>query len=386
MTRMAIQNASSLAATRASVPALLTATTVGTFLEEREGYFQEVLPESSGMTARQFATMMTIAISRLEPDVRKKVLTCRPETILNSGIEAAQFGWRLGGSAPDAFLIPFGDACTLMPSYPGLLKLARNSGEFKAIEAVAVYAKDVFRVRRTPLVEILHEPCFGDDRGEMILAYAFTLGHDGTILGFEAMNKTDIAKAQQQSKSPGSAAWKNWKDQMWLRSVLKRLLKRQPRSAALVKALEIDDREFAAVALDSPQEHATTTAGRLKARLQPTPTTPSAAIEATHTQAEDASQDVPESLTCYQRIALARDSLHVEFQDIYRHLRERAERDGHATQPVPTTQSELLKLVEAIDGERPGWLDGALQNFAEERERDADELAGLPEREPGSDG
>ena len=228
---------------QAGPPARQTVTSLATWLGGYAEYIADALPRSVDMTPQQFIDVAMLAIRRMDADVRTKILACSQDSILFAIQEAASFGFRIGGSMAEGYLIPYGQECQFQPDYKGLLKLARRSGAFQVIEAVEVYEKDLFHVFRDPEPRIRHEPSLDPDPGPMVRVYAYAVLQNGHMV-FEHMSRADIEKVRQASKAPNSPAWKNWYGQMGCKAVLKRLLKRQERSIELTRAIEADDREY----------------------------------------------------------------------------------------------------------------------------------------------
>jgi phage RecT family recombinase len=93
-----------------------------------------------------------------------------PESFLGALLTASQLGLEPGPTG-EAYLVPYGNVCTFIPGYRGLIKLARNSGQLRDIWAEVVYSNDTFRYSLGLHRDLVHEPASGP-RGEPIYVYA----------------------------------------------------------------------------------------------------------------------------------------------------------------------------------------------------------------------
>ena len=72
------------------------------------------------------------------------LLKCDARSIAGCLVQAAILGLEPSTVLGEAYLIPFGKTCQLIPGWKGLLKLVRNSGELLMVNAQEVRAKDTF--------------------------------------------------------------------------------------------------------------------------------------------------------------------------------------------------------------------------------------------------
>lgn len=86
-----------------------------------------------------------------------KLADCTPESVLIALTTCAQFGLIPSGPRGDAYLIPYGNTCTLILGYKGLHRLARNTGEVLKAESFAVYDGERFEVTGGFDARIVHE-------------------------------------------------------------------------------------------------------------------------------------------------------------------------------------------------------------------------------------
>jgi recombination protein RecT len=115
--------------------------------------------------------LLRIAMTALTKN--PKLLACDQRTLLLAVMAAAQCGLEPNSYAQEAYLIPYGKEVQFMPSYRGLMKLARQSGQIASIEAHVVYRNESFSVSYGLEPSLKHEVIIDDaERGDFRLVYA----------------------------------------------------------------------------------------------------------------------------------------------------------------------------------------------------------------------
>ena len=137
-----------------------------------------------------------------------------------------------------------------MPMVAGLLKMMRQSGEVAWVDAHVVRAGDHFQYRPGIDETPIFEPDWFGERGDVIGAYAIARLKSGEIVPPEIMNRQQIEAVRAVSRSKDKGPWVDWFDQMALKTVLRRYMKRLPTSTDVLDAFESD--ETMAVAVDQP--------------------------------------------------------------------------------------------------------------------------------------
>jgi recombination protein RecT len=133
-----------------------------------------------------------------------------------------------------------------MPMIAGLLKMMRQSGEVAWVDAQVVHEKDGFQYRPGLDETPIFEPNWFGDRGAVIGVYAVAKLKSGETVPPEIMSMKDIEKIRKASRSPERGPWADWFEEMALKSVLRRLLKRLPTSTDKVMGIIDSDTEMAA--------------------------------------------------------------------------------------------------------------------------------------------
>jgi recombination protein RecT len=169
---------------------------------------------------------VVMTVVQQNPDL----LTADRRSLLGACIKCASDGLIPDGR--EAAIVVFKGKPQYMPMIVGLLKRARNSGDLAGVTAQVVYSKDEF-VQQPDDFErpITHRPPpLGQDRGTPIGAYAQAKLKDGTIVA-EVMSKAEIDKVRAVSRASGNGPWVSWTEEMWKKTVFRRLSKWLPMDA-----------------------------------------------------------------------------------------------------------------------------------------------------------
>lgn len=182
-----------------------------------------------------WVALQKAAIDGLMPDGREGALVIFNEEVDEDGNPVSS-----GGSREKNVV--------WMPMYQGLLKLARNTGEVTTVRARLIYEGESFTMTDIDGVQSYkHErrlgPDFDDSDGKIVAAYAVINFKDGSW-DMEPMSRRQIdrVRAVSRAKSP-KAPWQQWYGQMALKTVLRQLLKRQPKQSVnrIEAALDRDE-------------------------------------------------------------------------------------------------------------------------------------------------
>lgn len=182
---------------------------------------------------------------------------CEPASVFAAVVMASQLGLE-PGLMGQAYLIPFNKKvkrngreewikeCQLIPGYQGLVDLARRSGRIRSLEAHVVYEHDTFECAFGIEPRLVHVPKWDGDRGRMRLAYAVAHLADGGV-HVEVMARSEIERIRDRSQNVQNAKkwnkvtpWDTDEEQMWIKTVLRRICKFLPKSVELVSALALD--------------------------------------------------------------------------------------------------------------------------------------------------
>lgn len=132
--------------------------------------------------------------------------------------------------------------------YRGLIKLAKQSGKIKKINAREVRKNDFFDILQGSREELVHKPLLFGDPGSPIAYYSVVTMNDGDT-DFERMTIDEVHGIRDRSD-----AWRAFKDgkikltpwatdegEMAKKTVIRRLCKRVEQSPELAEAIRIED-------------------------------------------------------------------------------------------------------------------------------------------------
>lgn len=204
--------------------------------------FKAALP--AHVTPEKFTRVVMTAVNS-NPDLRQadraslfgSVVKLAQDGLLPDGREAALVIFNTKDRATNGWV----KKVQAMPMVSGLLKMMRQSGEVAWVDAQIVHANDSFQYRPGLDDMPIFEPNWFGERGEIIGAYAIARLKSGEIVPPEIMNRDQIEKVRNVSRSKDRGPWVDWFDQMALKTVLRRYLKRLPTSTDLMDMLDRDE-------------------------------------------------------------------------------------------------------------------------------------------------
>ena len=169
-----------------------------------------------------------------------KLMTCRANTVLGALMTCAQLGLE-PGPLGEAYLVPYGDVCTFLPGYRGLVKLAWNSGQIKHIDADVVYEDDLFDYEKGTSPFLRHKPARGERNTVNGATHAYAVvsttngGSSFVVLSVEEVER--IRRTYSKSGHKNDNPWQTEWSEMAKKTALRRLSKIMPLSAGVNLAL-----------------------------------------------------------------------------------------------------------------------------------------------------
>jgi recombination protein RecT len=226
------------------------------FLEKHINAIEAVA--SATLTPERMVRLVCAAASRDE-----KLASCTPMSILRSLAQAASMGLEPFDGRNEVHLVPRWNKkikprgameATCLIGYPGLIRLATETGKVRNVEARVVYQSDEFVVDFGDTPRIVHKPTWQKDRGPIIAFYAVAFLPDGSKT-FDVMPMHEVEAIRDRSKEPEAfSPWKTDFVEMGRKTAVRRLAKYLPKSAAFVKALELQAKTEAGEYLDAESE------------------------------------------------------------------------------------------------------------------------------------
>lgn len=214
---------------------------------------ERALPNAlvSGLSADR---MVRLAITMLRRN--EALQKCTPLSVMSCVVEIAQLGLEPEGVLGHAYMVPFGDQCTLIVGYRGFMHLMYQSGIVTEVSAEIVRKGDKFqRVLGTErqLVHIPESIPEKDEEKNWLGAYAVARFLGSATPAFEYLEKTKIYQARARSagyrnylKNGKSSPWITDAEEMWKKTPIRRLAKRMPTSTSdkrpqLLRAVMLDE-------------------------------------------------------------------------------------------------------------------------------------------------
>ena len=228
-----------------NLPAINKAANIRGLLEKSRRQLEMALPKH--LTADRLLRVAMTSIQRTP-----KLLDCTQQSLLACIMTCAQLGLEPDQFLGQAYLVPFGTVCTLIPGYRGYIALARRSGEVQSVSAQAVYDKDHFILQYgidEKLEHIPYEPSekeldAKEPRGAFKGSYVIFKYKDGSY-SFDYMGKAEIDRIRKRSKAATDGPWVTDYAEMAKKTVIKRHAKLAPLSVEFQRAVALEDRAMA---------------------------------------------------------------------------------------------------------------------------------------------
>lgn len=188
------------------------------------------------LTQNDQRTEELISSAMLAVAEQPKLQRCDPRSILRAVMQAAIWGLRVN-HAGEAYLVPYGDQCTMMPGYRGLERVAQRAGYQLVTATIHEEEAKLMKMSRVPMhLEIPAMPYKAvSDRGAFMgTVCAAFMG--GRLYDFEWTSAEDIDRAKQSTD-----AWKKWPEMMNRKLAISRLCKRLPDNAVR-DLVELDEK------------------------------------------------------------------------------------------------------------------------------------------------
>ncbi|MDO4251212.1 MAG: recombinase RecT [Moraxella sp.] len=201
---------------------------------------QQKLAEILGKNASSFtASVLQVVASN---DLLKKAT---PASVFNAACMAATLNLPINNSLGFAYIVPFNNNKTksteaqFQLGYKGFIQLAQRSGQFKRINACAIYSSDTEQDVYSRLTSLLPKPPSGQITG--YIAYFELLNGYTAHLSMSMDELNAHAQKYSQSAKKGFGVWKDNFDAMAQKTVIKLLLSKQaPLSIDMQTAIQAD--------------------------------------------------------------------------------------------------------------------------------------------------
>jgi recombination protein RecT len=179
-----------------------------------------------------------------------------PVSVFWAFVHATSLGLSIGKYSEEAYIVPFREKdnpnrrAQLIIAYKGMIKLAYQHPLIAAINTHYVCENDQFDADLGSTPKILFRPNIREERGPLIAAFSVIEmskrtddAHVAKIIELMSRRDIDKVRASARNSQDPSSPWNTWYEEMASKTVLRRTLKRAPKSTELDKAFTIE-RQF----------------------------------------------------------------------------------------------------------------------------------------------
>lgn len=221
----------------------------GQALQKNDAQVKDVLlralPSIQAVASKRLNPERLIKIALVARQRTPKLAKCSPQSLLLAVTEAAEVGLEPNTPHQHAALVPYWNKHTgqmevqFQPMWKGLVHMARQSCGLKSCRARMIYENDEWELDDGVERKLVHRPKLTGDRGEVVLGYAIAEMDDGRV-EWDYMTRAQMDHIRARAKSQ-DGPWKDHTEEMYKKTVIKRLMKQLPLSDEMAAALEKDD-------------------------------------------------------------------------------------------------------------------------------------------------
>jgi recombination protein RecT len=217
--------------------------------------FRVSVPDSS------FNLQRTYEVAAAEVQKNKRLQECSIESILESVKQACYLGLEPSSVTGEAYLVPYGNRCTLVIGYKGQLELMYRGGHVTSVWAYPIYESDLpnvdIQLGTNPQVK--HSPRLGASRGELVAVYACAEIPNSDQVKFDFMTREECDRIRSKSAGAHSKShpWNTDYEAMCLKSVIKKMSK----TISKKQNVHAERLSYASVAAEDTGEGQTITLG-----------------------------------------------------------------------------------------------------------------------------
>lgn len=184
----------------------------------------EIMPQiSSYLVPDRFM----LAVNNCLPTLKN----CSEQSIKEAVVFCAVNGLLPGKHYGQCYILPFKNTATFVAGYRGLVLIAKRAGVFKDLNAGIIKSMDKFKFGfkdGKPVFEFEENILEYENKDNVpIGVWVHALLPDGTFKADKFM-KPYIEKCKNVSPSKEKTVWKNWPDQQWIKTGIKRFTTMMP--------------------------------------------------------------------------------------------------------------------------------------------------------------
>lgn len=184
-----------------------------------------------------------------------KLSKCNHNSIIDACVNVAQMGLDLSPVLSHAYIVPFKNSVQLIVSARGYTAMLARTGW--KVKTYIVNECDDFEYKIDGFEEIVHfKKDLDSEEDTFKYAVALAESPDGTlyveVMNAKQINKHRLVSSNQNGAKP-SGVWAEWFDEMALKTVIKKLVKKLPIGEDISSALEVDDKPIEAEVVTTKQ-------------------------------------------------------------------------------------------------------------------------------------
>ena len=203
------------------------------------------LMRETGMSPDRFIGIVVNSVTKTP-----KLLTCTGQSIWNEVMKAAEAGLEINTPTDEGYLIPFWDkkvksnVATFITGYKGLIKLATQHPDIRALKPVLIYRNDFFEHEEGTKPVFIHRPVALDKpRGDMMGVYVQVYYKDEEFpVVYGPYGREEIMQHKAASAA-GESNFSPWnrpetEPSMWLKTGIRITAKFLPKVTRMAKLLD----------------------------------------------------------------------------------------------------------------------------------------------------
>lgn len=202
---------------------------VKTPVAEMRDLIQKSIPQIKLALPKHMNADRMARIAMTEFQKTPALAKCKPLSLVASLIQASQLGLE-PGILGQAYLIPYGDTCTFIPGWKGLVDLMSRTGK-ATVWTGCVFKGDEFEYMLGSDPKIMHRPCGNDNPNDITHFYACGKVHGAEMPVMEVWTAEKVVAHLKKHNKVGGAHYANKYPEMYGRKVvLLQVLKYMPMS------------------------------------------------------------------------------------------------------------------------------------------------------------
>jgi len=193
--------------------------------------FARALPKH--LSPERFQRIAITALTRTP-----KLQECTPASLMKCLLDLSAMGLEPDGRR--AHLIPYGQECTLIIDYKGLVELIRRSGDVVSIRSETVCERDDFTWESG---EVTHRINWRENRGAVQAVYAEAVMSSGEKQT-AVMTIAEVNAIRERSRAGKGGPWVTDFAEMAKKTAVRRLSKMLPLSSEIMDHVSRDDDQY----------------------------------------------------------------------------------------------------------------------------------------------